>query len=201
MLDVAAQPDPDDFLALLKSASDGGAILEARAEGSSEVAGVATRAYTFVIDLAALTGDWPPFLEGFLGDAAGAPPAAEAQSFLPSPLPANFTLQVGTDGFVRQMGLALDLGAILTAVFAGFGELAETPDGAGPEMPEIEYLFAVRFETPRRQRSVPERDAAGPVAGCRPALTVGTGARRGAAPRSTVRVLSGNLAAHIPTTA
>ena len=147
LLDVAAQPVPDDFLALLQSASDGGAILEARAEGSSEVAGVATRAYTFVIDLAALTGDWPPFLEGFLGDAAGAPPAAEAQSFLPSPLPGNFTLQVGTDGFVRQMGFDLDLGAILTAVFAGFGELAETPDGAGSELPEIEYLFAVRFDT------------------------------------------------------
>lgn len=147
LLDVAAQPDPDDFLALLQSASDGGAILEARAEGSSEVAGVATQAYTFVIDIAALTGDWPPFLEGFLGDAAGAPPAAEAQGFLPSPLPANFTLQVGTDGFVRQMGFDLDLGAILTAVFAGFGELAETPDGAGPELPEIEYLFAVRFDT------------------------------------------------------
>ena len=147
MLDLAAQPDPDDFLALLQSASDGGAILEARAEGSSEVAGVATRAYTFVIDLAALTGDWPPFLEDFLGDAAGAPPAAEAQSFLPSPLPGNFTLQVDTDGFVRQMGFDLDLGAILAAVFAGFGELAETPDGAGPEMPEIEYLVAVRFET------------------------------------------------------
>ena len=33
------------------------------------------------------------------------------------------------------------------AVFSGFGEMGETPDGADIEFPEIEYRVAMRFET------------------------------------------------------
>ena len=145
---LGAQPSQAEFLALLRAASDSGSILEARADGSGQVAGVATQIYTFVIDLARLTGDLPPFLEGFLGGpgAGGAPPD-ELLGTLPVPLTTELTLHVGGDGLARQVGFDLDLGAILTAVFSGFGEMGETPDGAAVEFPEIEYRVAMRFET------------------------------------------------------
>ena len=146
-LDLDTQPAQDDFLDLLKAASDGGSVLEARSEGQSQLAGVAVQVYSFVIDLAALTADLPPFLAGSLGGGdTGAAPPEEFLNSLP-PLPADFTLHVDGDDLVRQMELDLDLGAILMAVFAGFGELAETPDGAAPELPDIEHLLTIRLET------------------------------------------------------
>ncbi len=148
-LDLGVQPAQDDFLSILKAASDGGgileAVLEARSEGQSQVAGVATQAYAFVIDLASLAGNWPPFLEGFLGG-AGAPPPDEFLGSLP-PLPAELTVHLDGNNVVRQVELDMDLGAILMAVFAGFADMGEMPEGAEPELPDIEYLFAIRFET------------------------------------------------------
>ncbi len=145
---LGEQPSQAEFLTLLKAASDSGSILEARADGAGQVAGVATQVYTFVIDLAKLTGDLPPFLEGFLGGpGAGGPPPDELLGSLPVPLATEFTLHVGGDGLARQVGFDLDLGEILMAVFSGFGEMGETPDGADIEFPEIEYRVAIRFET------------------------------------------------------
>ncbi len=145
---LGAQPSQGEFLALLKAASDSGSILEARADGQGEVAGVATQVYTFVIDLAELTRDLPPFLEGFLGGpGAGGPPPDDLLGTLPVPLATEFTLHVGGDGLVRGVGFDLDLGEILAAVFSGFGEMGETPEGADIEFPEIEYRVAIRFET------------------------------------------------------
>ena len=144
-LDLVAQPAQGDFLGLLVTASDGGGVLEARSAGQGQVAGVATQAYTFVVDLALLAGSWPPFLEDFLGG-GGAPPPDEFLDSLP-PLPAELTLHVDASNVVRQVELDLDLGVILMAMFAGFAELGEMPDGAEPELPDIEYLFGMRFET------------------------------------------------------
>ena len=145
---LGPQPSQAEFLALLKAASDSGSILEGRADGSSEVAGVATQAYTFVIDLAKLIADLPPFLEEFLGGpGAGGPPADDLLGSLAVPLATEFTLHVGGDGLARQVGFDLDLGEILMAVFSGFGEMGETPDGADIEFPDIEYRVASRFET------------------------------------------------------
>ncbi len=144
---VDGRPALADFLALLQAASDGGSILEARGEGLSDVAGVATQVYSFVIDLGALGGDLPPFITSFLGGPdAGGPPPEEFLGALPS-LPAGLTAHVDAAGFVRQMQLDLDLGAILMAVFAGFGEMGETPEGADIGLPEFEYLLSIRFET------------------------------------------------------
>ena len=145
---LGAQPSQAEILALLKAASDSGSILEARADGSSQVAGVATQAYTFVIDLAKMIADLPPFIEGFLGGAGdGGPPPDELLGSLAVPLATQFTLHVAGDGLVRQVGFELDLGEILMAVFSGFGEMGETPDGADIEFPDIEYRVAMRFET------------------------------------------------------
>ena len=145
---LGAHPSQAEFLALLQAASDSGSILEARADGSGQVGGVATQIYTFVVDLAKLTTDLPPFLEGFLGGpGAGGPPPDDLLGSLPVPLATEFTLHVGGDGLARQVGFDLDLGEIMMAVFAGFGEMGETPDGADIEFPEIEYRVAIRIET------------------------------------------------------
>lgn len=146
-LDLLAQPALEEFLALLQVAAEGGSVLEARADGSGEVAGVATQAYTFVVDLAALAGEWPPILESLMGDIGqGGPPPEEFLSSLP-PLPAEVAVEADSSGFVRRVQLDLDLGAILMAVFAGLGEMAGMPEGAEVDLPEIEYLFAIRFDT------------------------------------------------------
>jgi len=115
--------------------------------GAGEVAGVATQAYGFVIDVAALAGEWPPILESLMGDLGqGGPTPEEFLGALP-PLPAELVIEADSSGFVRGLELSLDLGAILMAVFAGFGEMGETPDGADIGLPEFEYLLSIRFET------------------------------------------------------
>ena len=144
---VGERPTVTDFLALLAAAADGGAILEARADGPGEVAGVATQIYTFVVDLGSLAAEMPPFLAGFLGGpGAGEPPPEDFLGALP-PLPAAITVHVDTAGFARQVQVDLDLGAIMMAVFAGFGEMGEVPEGADVGLPEIEYLLSMRFDT------------------------------------------------------
>ena len=144
----AARPGLGQFVGLLKAASDTGSVLEARSVGPGETAGVATHEYAFTIDLAALVGQWPPFLESFLGGpGAGEPPPPELLDSLPSPLPSGFTLHVDGNGMARQAVFDLDLGALLMAAFAGFGEIAEDPDFAELDFPEIEYRVEVRIET------------------------------------------------------
>ena len=139
-------PALDDFLLLLQAAVDGGSLLEARAGGAGEVVGIATQTYTFIVDLARLSQDLPPLLNEFLGGVGdGGPPPEELLNSLP-PLPAEIAIHADGGGFVRQVQLDLDLGAILMAVFAGFGELG-APEGAEVELPEFEYLLAIRFET------------------------------------------------------
>ena len=144
----ATRPGLGQLVSLLKVASDTGSVLEARSVGPGETAGVATREYTFTIDLAALVGQWPPFLESFLGGPEGGePPPPELLDSLPSPLASDFTLHVDGNGMARQAGLTLDLGALMMAVLAGFGEMGETPEDADIGLPEFEYLLSIRFET------------------------------------------------------
>lgn len=134
------------FLDLLKAASDTGSVLEARSVGPSETAGVATQEYTFVLDLAALAGQWPPFLESFLGGPGGGePPPPELLDSL-SPLVSGFSLHVDGAGMARQAGFDLDLGALLMAVFAGFGEMSDAPEDAEIDFPGIEYRVAMSVE-------------------------------------------------------
>ena len=146
-LDLAAMPASSDFLAVLAAASDGGHILEARADGGGEVAGVATQIYGFVVDLAGLAGDWPPFLDSFLGGPGGGGSTPEGFLGELPPLPADLTVAVDGGGFVREVQLDLDMGAIMMAAFAGFDDTGEMPDDADMALPEIQYLLSVRFET------------------------------------------------------
>ena len=145
--DLGARAVLAEFLGLLKAASDTGSVLEARSVGAGEVAGVATQEYAFQIDLAAVVGQWPPFLESLIGGPGGgeAPPLEFLDS-LPSPLATGFSLHVDGDGVARQAGFDLDLGEILMAVFAAFGEMGDAPEGADVDFPEMEYRIAVRIE-------------------------------------------------------
>ena len=146
-LSVLEQPAMADFLALLEAAVDGGAVLAARAGGPGETAGVATQVYTFVIDLAAVAGDWPPVLQGFVGDAGeGEPPPEDFLAGLPS-MPTEVTVHADAAGYVRLVRMDVDLGAILMAVFAGLGEMGGGPDDAAIALPEFEFLLSFAFET------------------------------------------------------
>ena len=88
----------------------------------------------------------PAFLAGFLGGPeAGGPPPEDSLGALPS-LPTAITVHVDDGGFARQVQLDLDLGAILMAVFAGFGEIGDVPEGADVGLPEIDYLLSMRFD-------------------------------------------------------
>lgn len=145
-LSVLDQPAMADFLALLEAAADGGAVLAARADGPGELAGVATQVYTFVIDLATVAGDWPPVLQGFVGDAGdGGPPPADLLAALP-PMPTEVTVHADAAGYVRLVRMDVDLGAILMAVFAGLGEMGGAPDDAAIALPEFEFLLSFAFE-------------------------------------------------------
>ena len=134
------------FLELLRAASDVGSVLEAQSVGPSETAGVATQEYAFALDLAALAGQWPPFLESFLGAPGGgeAPPPELLDSL--APLVSDFSLHVDGAGTARRAGFDLDLGALLMAAFAGFGEAADAPEGAEIGLPEFEYRLAMSVE-------------------------------------------------------
>ncbi|MDE0654176.1 MAG: hypothetical protein OXI26_11040 [bacterium] len=146
-LGPGARPALGQFLGLLKAASDTGSVLAAQSVGPAETAGVATREYTFEVDLAALIGQWPPFLESFLaGPGGGEPPPPELFNSLTSPLLSNVTAHFDSGGLARQVGFDLDLGALLMAAFAGFGEMADAPEGAEIDFPEIEYRLAMRVE-------------------------------------------------------
>lgn len=143
---VGERPTVSDFLALLVASSDSGAILEASANGLGEVAGVATQIYTFVVDLGSLAANLPPFLAGFLGGpGAGGPPPEEFLGALPA-LPSAITVHVDSGGVARQVQLDLDLGAILMAAFAGFGEMGEVPEDADVGLPAFDYLLSMRFD-------------------------------------------------------
>ena len=146
-LGPGARPALGQFLGLLKAASDTGSVLAAQSVGPAETAGVATQHYTFEVDLAALIGQWPPFLESFLaGPGGGEPPPPELLNSLTSPLLTNITAHFDGGGLARQVGFDLDLGALLMAAFAGFGEMADDPEGAEIDFPEIEYRLAMRVE-------------------------------------------------------
>ena len=132
----------DEFVSLLQMAAASGALLETRAGAPGEVVGVATETYTFVVDLAPLSADWPRFLEMFVFG-GGAPPPGEVLAALPA-LPTEIGVHVDAEGFVRQAQLDVDLGALMTAMAAAFAAFAdEAPEG---EMPEFEYLLGMRFE-------------------------------------------------------
>ncbi len=144
---LGARPAIGEFIGLLKAASDTGSVLEARSVGPSQTAGVATQEYRIVVDLGALIGHWPPFLQGFLaGPGGGEPPPPELLNSLPAGLASEFTLHVDGGGLAREVGFDLDLGALLMAAFAGFGDMGGAPEGAEVDFPEIGYRLAMRVE-------------------------------------------------------
>lgn len=143
----------EEFLELLQVASSSGSILEADAVGPSEAAGVATEEYVFVIDLAPLADQLPPFFAAFLGELDGS--GSEGGGLLDGlgvPLPVGYAVHLDPDGLARQVVIDLDLGAILSAVFEEFAEFGEPSatdgpaDGAQSALFEIEYRIAVRIE-------------------------------------------------------
>ena len=142
---TALQPFGEDIVWLLGSALADGALLEARGGNRTQVGGIDTEQYSFVIDLAALT-EMPDLLGSVLGDrrlaAASRHPAGSQ-----APLPVRFTIHVDDDYVVRRIVVDVDLGEILNAAFAEFGEPGGASEGAATGIPEIELLYSVRLET------------------------------------------------------
>ena len=141
---LAVQPFGDDLVGLLASAFADGALLEARGGNRTQVGGVDTEQYSFVIDLMALT-EMPDILGSVLGPDVGGGDASS--SMFPGPLPVRFTVHVDDDYVVRRIVVDVDLGEILNAAFAEFGELGGAPEGVESEIPEIELLYSIRLET------------------------------------------------------
>lgn len=143
-LDFAAQPFGNDLVGLLGLAVADGALLEARGGGRAQVAGVETEQYSFLVDLMALA-EMPDLFASMLGEDLGG--GGSPAGGFPGPLPIQYTIHLDDDDIVRRIVLGLDMGAILDALFAGFGELGEGPEGSESGMTEIEFRISSRLET------------------------------------------------------
>ena len=134
----------EDVPQLLARALADGALLEARSGERTQVMGVDTMPYSFVIDLVDLSER--PNLLGDLGSEALAAFEASLDG-LPSPLPIRYTVHLDDEGVDRRTVVEVDMGAILTATSAAFDELDGVSEGEASEFPEIEYHVAVRLDT------------------------------------------------------
>ena len=141
---LAVQPFGDDLVGLLASALADGALLEARGGNRTQVGGVDTEQYSFLIDVAALT-EMPDLLGSVLGEEFGGGEASPGG--FPGALPVRFTIHVDDDYVGRRIVVDVDLGEILNAAFAEFGELGSPPEVVESEIPDIELLFSIRLET------------------------------------------------------
>ncbi len=137
----------DNILDLLADGLSGGGLLEARREGHSEVAGIETQEYTFVLDLAAMA-EVPDSLGMVLGDA---PDGAGAQaddflSGLTGPLPIEAIVHVDSDDLIRRSAFVVDIGAVLAAIFGAIADGGDVPEGAETVFDEIEYVMSMRMD-------------------------------------------------------
>ena len=138
----------DDFVGLLAGGLPEGALLEVRSVGPSEVMGIPTEEYSFVLDLAALS-EIPKAL-GLLfspdpgpGD-AGTPPG-DFFGGLGGSRPFEFVIHVDSDDLIRRSIVVVDIGAILTQVFDELAEAEGLPEGAD-SFPELEYVMSMRMD-------------------------------------------------------
>ncbi len=134
-------------LEFVQLATQGESLLEARADGSSEVAGVATQAYSFVVDLSTLLRDLPPILAEFVATPGeGDLTPEEFFGSLPS-VPAELEVHVDSSGYLRRLQIDLDLGSLLAGLFTGPDEDFGASADDGLSLPQFEYLVSVRLET------------------------------------------------------
>ncbi|MXV89863.1 MAG: hypothetical protein F4121_02670 [Acidimicrobiia bacterium] len=138
----------DDFVGLLAGGLPEGALLEVRSIGPSEVMGIPTKEYSFVLDLAALS-EVPEAL-GLLfspdpgpGDSAASP--GDFFGGLGGSRPFEFVIHVDSDDLIRRSIVVVDIGAILTRVFDELAQAEGLPEGADP-FPELEYVMSMRMD-------------------------------------------------------
>ena len=136
----------NEFVALLDAAAHSGATFDATAGGAGEVGDVPTKIYTFVVDLAAVTAEWPRMLRLMMGTLYD-PLPPEVLAALP-PLPTEVGVHVDGDGFVRQVELDLDIGALGPAIGLALAEFEGKPLGDPPdgEVPEGKFLWGMRYK-------------------------------------------------------
>ena len=142
---LALQPFGEDIVWLLGSALADGALLEARGGNRTQVGGIDTEQYSFVIDLAALT-EMPDLLGSVLGDRRWRRRVVSQRVPRPIACPVHH-LRVDDDYVVRRIVVDVDLGEILNAAFAEFGEPGGASEGVESGIPDIELLYSVRLET------------------------------------------------------
>ena len=145
------RPVQDDLAEILSAGLAAGALLEAHSLGPSQVAGVNTEEYAFVVDFAALTDlpDLPDLFASVLGDSGAADDSSEGGALgdLAGSLPVTYTLHVDDDGLVWRTVVDLDLGDFLRSLVAGFSEAGEVPEEALSEFADLEFLYSIRLET------------------------------------------------------
>ena len=137
----------DDFVEFLAEGLPEGALLSVRSGGPSEVAGIETQGYSFVLDLAALA-EFPAALGMMFGGNPGetGAPAGDFPGGLGGSLPFEYVIQVDSDDLIRRIVVVVDIGAILAGVFNDLAQTGEVPEGAEAEFPEIEYVLSMRMD-------------------------------------------------------
>ena len=142
---LGTDPLGEDVGRLLALALADGALLEARSGERTQVMGVDTMPYSFVIDLVALSE--MPDLLGSLGGEAAAGGEASLIS-LPGPLPIRYTVHLDDEDVDRRTVVEVDMGALMSAAVAAF-ELDVVSEEEKREYAEIEFHFhlAVRLDT------------------------------------------------------
>lgn len=138
----------DDFVGFLAEGFPEEALLEVRSIGSSEVMGIPTEEYSFVLDLAALS-EVPEALRLIFapdpGPGDSGAPAGDFFGGLGGPRPFEFVIHVDSDNLIRRSIVVVDIGAILSQVFDELAEAEGLPEGAGV-FPELEYVMSMRMD-------------------------------------------------------
>ena len=132
-------PLGEDVGRLLALALADGALLEARSGERTQVMGVDTMPYSFVIDLVALS-ETPDFLGSVGGE--------EFLGGLPGPLPIRYTVHLDDEDVDRRTVVEMDMGALTSAAVAA-AELDVISEEEKREYAEIEFHYhvAVRLDT------------------------------------------------------
>lgn len=137
-------PLGEDVSRLLALALADGALLEAWSGERTQVMGVDTTPYSFVIDLVALS-EIPELVKSQGGDLWG---FAASLSGSPGPLPIRYTVHLDDDDVDRRTVVEMDMGAITIAAYAA----VDDPDlmlseEEMRELAQIEFHYAVRLDT------------------------------------------------------
>ena len=141
-LGLMSQPSLTD---LLSAAVDKGGILEVRRGAEASVDGLDTVEYGFSLDMMRLGGELSSLLGGVMGGEDWGD-LEDLENAGLTALPVDLVLHIDGDDLIRRGTVQMDLGALLTGMMAGFGELTAPGDGAEALPAGFDYFVEMRFE-------------------------------------------------------